>query len=309
LMPQSNRVYSTLGNSGVFGAYLIFNIFLAVYLWRDKEFIFWHKNILLGAMLGLQILVLLLTGTRGAWLGFLAGVFVFTFLLFVLRGGKKARLYFAGGLILAVLLAGSLFILRDRPFVKNNATLNRLASFSLSDTTSQNRLILWHIAWQGMKEKPVFGWGPENYATVNERHFDDRLNRAEAWYDRAHNFIFDYGSTLGFFGLLSYLSILAVVIWQIRMNAALTALFAGYLVQNLFIFDSFVSFLMLFFVLAAVGARSAGDLEKTPPVSLGFGQKALLILVWLLAAVSVFSLNLKTMRASSLANDFLSAPA
>ncbi len=114
LLPQADRVYSLIGNAGVLGSYLIFSIFLTGYLvlsefviptpqWRGKNLArmgesrirersfglrlqddnnnyFWI--ILYSLFSILNLFALLLSGTRGAWLGLLAGIIVFLLLSF-----------------------------------------------------------------------------------------------------------------------------------------------------------------------------------------------------------------------------------
>jgi hypothetical protein len=47
--------------------------------------------------------------------------------------------------------------------VRNSATLNRIASISLADKTTQARFTIWRdMAIPGAMEKPVFGWEAKN---------------------------------------------------------------------------------------------------------------------------------------------------
>ncbi len=273
LLPQADRVYSLIGNAGVLGSYLIFNIFLAGYLaisslqkgatlqgnlparhryvqalasgparhasWLASVagVVICHLNSFGYCILFLvSCWALALTGTRGAWLGLLAGVIVFLVLIFFIppflkggeacppmptasgvgrRGGfkgfKKLSITF---LAIIFILAISLFFIRNSSFVQTNPTLSRLTSISLSNPTIQSRLILWQSAWQAWQKKPLLGWGPENFETAINKYSFPRLASFEAYStDRAHNFIFDYGVTLGWLGLLSYLTIFFAAGW------------------------------------------------------------------------------------------------
>ena len=317
LLPQSDRVYSLIGNAGILGSYLIFNIFLAGYLLlisfpstgpmggnnklsernavKSKTGVFLYSLFII-----LNSFALALTGTRGAWLGLAVGVVVFLVLLAItplfykdhksippfLKGGEGGFKEFKKWPIIVLaaifILFAGLFLARDTALVKNNSVLSRVASISLKDATIQSRLFLWQGARQAWQERPLFGFGPENFSVAANRYFDPRLAGREAYgFDRAHNFIFDYGVTSGWLGLLSYLGLMVVAGWYLFRIAKcwitqrtsvilLGSLLTAYLVQNLFIFDTFVSYLMLFFVLALVSNMSL----RAPSEAEGHGNPA-----------------------------------
>ncbi len=278
LIPQVDRVYGTIGNAAFLASYLIFNIFFAGYLlWQAASRRGAGRLIYLSSIL-IQVFALFLSGTRGAFLGLAGGILVFLIFSAIFFSSKSARKYFIAGLALIFVFGGALFLLRNTPFIQKNPALQRLVLFSLQDTTAQNRFILWSRAGAAWQEKPVFGWGRENYTVAINKYFDARLNPYEAWYDRAHNFIFDYGVAGGWLGLAAYLGVLGTsfyyLVWRFfvplsgtkkrwpespdRAPAILFAsLFVAYLIQNFLVFDTFVSCLMLFFALALVCSRFA----------------------------------------------------
>lgn len=329
-LPMSERAYSLIGNAGFLGSYLIFNIFLAGYLLLSsggEKIIFWGWTFLLI----LDCWALLLSGTRGAWLGLAVGLAVFVILMLVKFSGEagviepakfRKRLLAVFGLIICSLIV--LMTFRGAAFVKNNFVLSRLTSISLSDATARSRLILWQSAWRAWREKPLTGWGGENFEIAADKHFDSRLALYEAWYDRAHNFVFDYGVSFGWPGLLAYLAIFGVV-WRklaaglktdFVFSAVFIALFAAYLVQNFFIFDSFVSYLMLFFVLAFIDSAGRDGTENTDAAGIikrKMAMKPVEKFIFIFLAVIGYSLfyffNLKPFLAAALAGRILSLPA
>ena len=132
---------------------------------------------------------------------------------------------------------------------------------SFSDATAQSRFWVWGEAWQGFLERPVFGWGPENFTTIYDAHFNPKFfmpgQNAETWFDRAHSVFFDYLSETGIVGLLSYLGIFAVFFWEffkthrrktasIILGGAMLAIPIAYLGQGVAIFDVFPMYLCLF---------------------------------------------------------------
>jgi tetratricopeptide (TPR) repeat protein len=126
------------------------------------------------------------------------------------------------------------------------------------------------IALQGVKERPLFGWGQENYAIVFDKYYDPRMYGQEPWFDRVHNIIFDWWIAGGTLGLVSYLSLFAIALWAIwRRNtqklrafsigegSILTGLLAGYFVHNLTVFDNVTSYIWFGTILAYIAWRTA----------------------------------------------------
>ncbi|MBU4142776.1 O-antigen ligase family protein, partial [Patescibacteria group bacterium] len=255
LLPQVNRVYSTLGNAGVLGSYLIFNIFLAGYLaitsLRAQRSNLVESELNTGLprraasferssaprndktafivyclLLTVNCFALLLSGTRGAMLGLLAGVIIFCAFLFftpLFKGGeggfKEFKKWFLTFLVLVFILFFSLFLFRDSSFVQNNSVLSRLTHISLSNATAQSRLILWQDAWRAWQARPLLGFGPANFEAAVGPFLSPRLIGFEAYaFDRAHNFIFDYGATTGWLGLISYLALFGAAGWALIKN-------------------------------------------------------------------------------------------
>ena len=323
LMPQAERVSSTVGNPAFLASYLLFNVFFAAYFFqksleeKDKK-----SSWLFGAAILLGLAAIILTGTRGALLGLAAGAIMFFALaIFILpskgESGKKIKKISLICLAAIFVLAGSVFAFRKSSFVQDNAILSRLTDISLNDSTIRNRVIVWQKSWQAWQEKPILGWGPENFEAAINKYFDPRLNPYEAWYDRAHNFIFDYGVSIGWLGILSYLSVLAAAFYyliKIRRKdfflfAVFAALFVSYIVQNLFIFDSFVSYLMLFFALAFIDFVYKNSFIRERPFqkeAKGIGVFPLVLGI-VIIFFCFYSVNAKAVKASYWANQAINS--
>ncbi|MDO8664742.1 MAG: O-antigen ligase family protein [Candidatus Liptonbacteria bacterium] len=145
----------------------------------------------------------------------------------------------------------------------SKAPVNRLFDISLDNKTFETRLWTWNSAWQGFKEKPILGWGPENFSAVFDKYFDPRHfipgQQGETWFDYAHSIIFDYLSETGILGLLSYLAIFVVFYLELFkkfknenkiLKALLVSLPFGYLVQGLALFNVFAIYINIFLFMA-----------------------------------------------------------
>jgi tetratricopeptide (TPR) repeat protein len=118
----------------------------------------------------------------------------------------------------------------------------------------------WGIALEGIKENPVLGWGQENYMYVFPMFYDPGMYGQEPWFDRTHNVFLDWTIQGGLVALVLYLALSGaalVAVWRSTSLSStekniLTAMFAGYAIHNLFVFDNYSSYLMFFTSLGLV---------------------------------------------------------
>jgi O-antigen ligase len=163
---SSTRLDATFGNSAYLAVYALFNIFLAgfLYLRSDrKSGMQWVYPIIAV----LNFIVLFYTQTRGTLLGLVGGSFLAMVLVAIL-GKEHPRLKrYSRFAIVAVVVAVGLFIsFRNSTFIQNSPTLQRMASISIGDSTTNSRFMIWNMSWQGFKEHPILGWGQENFLYV-----------------------------------------------------------------------------------------------------------------------------------------------
>lgn len=281
---SATRVEATLGNSAYLAIYLLFHIGVAAWLWT-KSSRSRNNSILYGVIIAFFTFILFLTETRGTILGLIAALLVGAVMTAFVRAGKPRR--YALGLLGGVVLLVALFIpLRNTSLVQKNGALQRFASISLSDTTTQSRFTIWKMGYEGFKERPLFGWGPENYLIVFNKYYEPTLWPQEPWFDRAHNVFFDWLVMGGIVGLLAYLSLFGASLYvlfghhrklfSVSERIIIVALFAGYMVHNFFVFDNVTSYIMFFSVLALLYAR-AGEDRGSNHREIGEGAQSLLI--------------------------------
>ena len=283
------RVDSTIGNPTYFAAYLLFHIWLlGILIYRYLKT--WWLTALYVAILLFELAIIYFTATRGVVLAlalvmplFAASVVLFwervvagiqTPAVLSMRprqgaaasGGHRYKGRAIAGILLCivVLIPFTLWLLRGTDFVQSSQALRRLTNYSLTEGTIQNRFVIWRMSLKGFRERPILGWGQENYYLVFQKHYDPRLFNAETWFDRSHNVFFDWLIHTGALGLASYLAIFATAVWGIVgwirreqkaffEGAALLGLFLTYFFQNLFVFDNLNSYLLFFAFLSYTG--------------------------------------------------------
>jgi O-antigen ligase len=252
------RVDGTLGNATYLAIYLVFHIFIALIFIARREtdlILKWTYGLLVVG----QLIVLYHTATRGAILGLLGGLLATALLIALFGKETKGLRKLSIGLVAGILLLiGGFIVIKDSSFVQKSPVLQRFATISWSESQTQSRGYVWPMALKGFKEKPLFGWGQENFNYVFNKYYAPEMYNKEPWFDRTHDVFLDWLIAGGIFGLLSYLSLFGLGLYAIWKHGDLTfverslitGLFLAYLFHNIFVFDNLVSYLFFTLFLA-----------------------------------------------------------
>lgn len=295
------RVDATFGNATYLAIYLVFHIFIALVAMVRTTRIEWRISA--GLLALLHIIILYHTATRGAILGLLGGLLVSALLIAIFdRRERRMRLVACGVVGAVALVVLGFFAIRDTRIVAESPVLGRFVSISWEDTKTQARAYVWPMAIEGWKERPILGWGQENFNYIFNTNYDPRMYRHELWFDRTHNAVLDWLVVGGILGLLTYLGIFVTaltLLWRrcpdlsFTEKALLTGLGAAYLFHNLFVFDNLTSYIAFFSVLGYIQFRStrltkpvAGDAEEVDDSETRIAGS--LIVVLLISSLYVF---------------------
>jgi O-antigen ligase len=175
------RPPSTLGYVSYFATYLLTVISAGAALALLEESPAWK---IVGAAAGLLgTVALILTGTRAALLGLIAGVFFFGFCL---RPRIRARAVAAAGLVALALFIG---------FYSSPAgqLLRNRVMWFLGDPTGGSRLLLWHDSVRMAASRWLVGFGPETFSIWFPRYQSAELARQYPTYyqESPHNTFLD----------------------------------------------------------------------------------------------------------------------
>ena len=257
------RLDGTFGNSSYLAIYLVFHIFIALlYFFKNKENN--SKWFYIGIIV-LNTITLYFTATRGAILGLLGGVILSSLIVLIKDRDNGRSKKIAKYVVSVVLLFIILFIgLRNTSFVKDSPVLSRFASLSFSEIKTQGRYYVWPMAIEGVKERPILGWGQENFNYVFNKYYNPAMYNQEQWFDRTHNVVLDWMIAGGILGFLAYLSMFVsmfYLLWRksdftLTEKSILTGLVSAYLFHNMFVFDNIGSYILFFSILAYIHQRS-----------------------------------------------------
>ena len=312
------RVDGTFGNATYLAVYMLIHIFVAaLFLYRARKDVAmrWTYGLLIFG----QVAILYNTATRGAILGLLGGLII-TALLNVRNreparhaspveaGGdkfaRKASISLLTGLAVVV---GGFLLFKDTSFIQESPVLSRFVTITTDELKTGGRSFVWPMALEGFKERPILGWGQENFVYVFQENYSPDMYHLEPWFDRAHNIFLDWMVAGGILGLLAYLSLYAAslyLIWRRDQEtphlekSLLTGLLAAYFFHNFFVFDHLVSYILFFSLLAYLYSRNTGELlwhRSFEPIS---ARRITLPVVSIFLVLALYFVNIKPLMAN-----------
>jgi len=311
---EGRRIESFLGNPAYMAIYMYFHVFIAFWLLVETRST--ALRVIYLALVALLVYTLIMTGTRGTALGMIVGGT--TMAMYIALFGAKFpefRKYAAGFFLLLLTVSVGFYLARDSEFIQSNGNFNRIANIDLGDDLKV-RGTIWGMAWEGVKERPVLGWGQSNFNYVFNKQYDPFLYDQEQWFDRTHNIVFDWLIAGGFLGLIAYLSIFATcvyyLIWvpvrnkedqtfTVLERGVLLGILAGYLTHNLVVFDNIISYIFFAVVLALIHSRVGEKMPQVEKVKIDnnlFNQFMVPVAGVLLVAI-VYTMHVPGMLAAS----------
>lgn len=302
------RMDGFLGNIAYVAGVLLLGLLISLYFFIGKKNIGW--KIFYGVLFLIQLPIFLRTQIRGANLAFWIVILILAIIAIFKSKNKYLKIALGVFVFLVVSVFTMAFINKDRDWVKNNFVFSKMTTMSFNTGTVRTRLISWNGGLKAFQERPIMGFGMENYYYAFDKYFQaDYYNIAatETWFDRAHNMVMETLVAHGIFGLISYLFIFIftfLALYKIyKLNKEKNFLFClffalivfAYFFQNLFVFDSLAVTLIFFFVLAYINlvyvneADKKSIFEKDIPEAL---QWTIFILTGLFLLYFVFGVNM-----------------
>ena len=278
--PMVNRVGATFGNAALLSVYMLPNLFIALGF-LARSFVAtpaadakrrgvaakrWLARLFWATAALADFWALNLSGTRGVLLGLVAAAgslgLLFAALAHVrllrIAGAAWTGLVAAGVLALAALFFGWIS-LPSTEF--SSPVLQRTAQAIQFPKSMLQRQASWEAGLKAFADRPLLGWGPENYVIAFGRHVPEHGASIEV-HDRAHSEWLEELATKGLLGLLIYLALWGRV-FQVLLRVArrldsreqvltlfVGAALAGDFVQAQFLFDSHPSNLQYLLLLA-----------------------------------------------------------
>jgi len=201
-----DRVFSFLGNPNLLGGYILPAICLsaaAIFVWRGLL-----PKALAVIMFLVNTLCLVLTYSRGAWVGFVAAGFVFALLLadwWSFKLPQRWRKWAVPGVVIASVLVVAMAVLFVEPIRDRVASI-----FAGRDDSSNNfRLNVWFAAIDMIRDRPLIGIGPGNSAfnLIYPLYMKAGFSALSAY-----SVLLETAVETGFIGLIAFLWLLLVTL-------------------------------------------------------------------------------------------------
>lgn len=300
---QVGRMSSTLGNPIFLSVYLLFHLFFAsfilLYLFdkpqaRISQKITWVFLWLI--FNGICTYTIILTRTRATIISLGIGIIFFLiWQLFSQKTPSFIRKSVVAIMVLVLCAIPFLYTLHSTHTLVLPKTVTSMVSQDrLNSITS--RLVNWQIALNGFKEKPLLGWGQENYIAVFAKYYIPVNYEDAPWYDHSHNLFLDWLVAGGIVGFMAFLALFVTSILLVvqskqcshNQKGIYLAMQCAFLFSCFFAFNSITALLLMFLILAY-----ASFLNKEPGFlySILYPPKVRFIAILLAVGFSIFTFS------------------
>jgi len=290
----------------------------------------------------LFVFIIVLTISQGAYLGLAVGIMYFFFLYptrNLLPEKRKKITYIKIAFIALIILAvmATLFIKSSAYAINENYLFRQLTTWQIDNS----RLSAWQVAIKAFLDRPILGYGPENFSIGFDRHYDPSLpllamaeGAPASWWDKAHNFALNLLVETGIIGFLAFSLLFGLIFWRLHklahgkpkedegqnyehinpivahgMQTALVAYFANLM----FNFENFSSYIIVFLIVGFTlhltipqDAQSAdirpNFLSKRRKIIAGTAFALLVLFLWFFT-IKPFGANAKVNMAKYLAEN------
>lgn len=203
-LSKTTRVYSYLGNPNLLAGYLlpavIFSL-VAIFAWQS-----WIKKALALTMLIVNTACLILTFSRGGWIGLVVAILAVMALLVYWKSVEMPRFWRTWSL--PIVLGGLISILLLAVIFVEPVRLRVFSIFADRQDSSNNfRRNVWDAVFEMIRDRPIFGIGPGH----------NSFNQVYPLYQRprytalsAYSILFEVTLETGFVGLACFLWLIIV---------------------------------------------------------------------------------------------------
>ncbi|MBU0597100.1 O-antigen ligase family protein [Patescibacteria group bacterium] len=290
----AKEVISTLGNPIYFAGFSLFMVFFGgLFMTHEKSWLRWYGlGVFVFGFVGVGI-----SNTRGTILGLMVALVLVGLLYFIFYWkNRRLRNIIIGLFIILFVLISFAFVFRNITAVRKLPIVGDIVTVSPFEHTAKTRLMAWDIAWQAWKDRPVFGWGPNNYYFAFNTYFNPdflEFGYQETWFDNAHSVFMNTLATQGLFGFLIYICLFCSALWSLYRSYCkdneykhiviwTTGFLIGHMIHNIFVFENLTSYLYFFLVLGFIDVTY---LHKTNKILPEYNvQKNNILLPWVMVA-------------------------
>lgn len=241
--PPTGSVSGTLGSPAYLGVYMAISACFAVWIALQTS---GNKRFLWIFIALFELVSFFMAQNRGSFTAVgISTVFMLCIGIFQKKRSKKTYIIAGIAAFLIIFSIGTLVFT-----IKGGNTIEGF----------QPRLWTWESAIAGVIERPLFGWGAENFPFIFDKYYNPKHYLIESWFDRAHNTALEYLTTGGIPLFLAYAGIFFVLYRRLlrKKNDRAFPFFAAlpliYLINGLALFETLPLYIVLFLIIAFITA-------------------------------------------------------
>lgn len=201
---EAGRSYSTYGNPDLLAGFLAFGVFVSFGLALGEHRRGWR--VVYWLILLMNSAVSITAYSRSIWVAIVVGMgFMILFAVRQSMKPEKSDYVFMGG----TLLATAVYALRS--LSRNDAVTNianRIISiFQFKSGSALTRFEIWDAAIKAIKDRPLFGFGPDTFRLVFRRYAPVSYAQDAGYLsvaDNVHNYILQLAASVGIIGMLLF---------------------------------------------------------------------------------------------------------
>lgn len=206
---EAGRSYSTYGNPDFLAGFLAFGTFVTLGLALAERRAGWR--VAYWIILIMNSAVIITAYSRSIWVGFAFGMVAM--ILFAVR--QRTRVEGSDYVFLgATAVATSAYIINS--LTRNDAVTNfgaRLSSiFQFNSGSSLTRFEIWGAAIAAIKDRPIFGFGPDTFRLIFRRYAPVEYAQDAGYLsvaDNVHNHVLQTAAGVGIVGCALYYAMIA----------------------------------------------------------------------------------------------------
>lgn len=251
--PSRDKIisYGTMWHHNILGTYTAFILPAAVMKYIYTRRISWF------VLAGIIYAGLLVSLSRGCWIGFSFGIIIIGLLSWKKVGVKK---YFAKTILLFILITIILLPARNYTLMNRFVSVAGERGIGVSDNSGSYRVFIWKESSKLLLNNWEFGIGPDHLIFKNIIQPDSNNT------DKAHNIYLEIAVTMGIFALMSYLIFLGCFFRDYKNDKTFIfkTMILVYLVQGFFSVDV-VMVMPIFWIVLGLSIASQKVEQKLLP--------------------------------------------
>ncbi len=258
----------TLGNPAYMGIYMILNACFAVWLALQNSGI---KQYIWLFIASFETFLFFIAQNRGSFVAVGVGT-ILMLVIWLIQKKRSKKSYIGAGILAFFIIFGIGTLIFT---VKGGDAIKGL----------QPRLWTWESAIAGVIERPLLGWGPENFPFIFDAYYNPKHYTIESWFDRAHNTPLEYLTIGGIPLFLAYSALFIVLYMRLfrKKNEELFPFFAVlplmYVINGLALFETLPLYLILFLLIAFITAYTEDFKEISAPPQIQYQSPTSIIAV------------------------------